>query len=311
MKAQTVWPQVLTIGLVCSVICFHYIPHAPGDEKSRALLRPQDLVARSAIPRYTASRAAGKIRVDGKLDEPSWQSAPKTNRFVDLVSGSRTIHDTRAAILWDDQHLYIAFWIEEPLLKAKYKKRDSPIYYDNDVEIFIAGKDTYYEFEINAHGTIYEAFFIWQDAYERDGYSKVPGFRRSDEGVQVFDGVGFKNHPRGKRIGCIGWDQPGLKSAVHMDGTLNDDRDRDRGWTVEVAIPWKELKWIAKGDGRSLPPRDKDVWRIDLSRFNQYKEAPPAKDSGGWCVGKHAVWDSHLPELFPFVTFSKAEVRTK
>jgi len=35
-------------------------------------------------------------------------------------------------------------------------ERDSPIYKNNDVELFIAGKHSYYEFEINAFNTIYE-----------------------------------------------------------------------------------------------------------------------------------------------------------
>jgi hypothetical protein len=64
------------------------------------------------------------------------------------------------------------------------------------------------------------------------------------------------------------------------------------------------LEWLAKADQRALPPRDGDVWRMDFSRFNTYKEAPPAKDSGGWAWSKHGVWDSHIPECFPFIVFS-------
>ena len=271
--------------------------------------KPGDLVVKKNRPRYTAMRTSGTIKIDGKLDEASWKHATRTARFVDLLSGKKTIHDTRAAILWDDKYLYVGFWVEEPFLRAKYKRRDAPIYYDNDIEVFIGGKDAYYEFEMNCFGTIYEGFFIWEEAYKRDGYSKVPGFRRSDKGVQVFDGVGFRNHPRGKRIAAIGWDFPGLKAAVHMDGTLNNHKDRDRGWTAELAFPWKEMKWLAKGDNRSLPPKDGDVWRIDLFRFNTYKEAKPARDSGGWALGKHTVWDSHIPEIFPYVTFSKKQVK--
>jgi hypothetical protein len=56
---------------------------------------------------------------------------------------------------------------------------------------------------------------------------------------------------------------PGLERAVHVDGTINDNKDRDRGWTVEL--------------------------RMDFSRFNQYKEAPPAKDPGGWAWSPHGV----------------------
>jgi hypothetical protein len=73
---------------------------------------------------------------------------------------------------------------------------------------------------------------------------------------------------------------------------------------VEVALPWKGMAWLAKAENRALPPREGDVWRMDFSRFNTYKEAPPAKDSGGWVWTRHGVWDSHIPECFVKVRFS-------
>lgn len=75
--------------------------------------------------------------------------------------------------------------------------------------------------------------------------------------------------------------------------------------TEEWPFPWDGMKWLVKADHRPLPPRDKDTWRIDFSRFNPYKEAPPADDSGGWTWSSHGVWDSHIPECFPFITFSR------
>jgi hypothetical protein len=104
---------------------------------------------------------------------------------------------------------------------------------------------------------------------------------------------------------------PGLETAVHVDGTINDNKDRDRGWTVELRIPWRSLEPLATPDGRALPPRDGDEWRMDFSRFNQYKEAPPAKDPGGWAWSPHGVWDSHVPELFTRVRFSTEPVVRK
>jgi hypothetical protein len=79
------------------------------------------------------------------------------------------------------------------------------------------------------------------------------------------------------------------------DGTINDDKDRDRGWTVELALPWSSLSILGKGD--NLPPKDTDIWRMDFSIFNQYKEAEPANDSGGWTWSPHGMWDSHLPNV--------------
>ncbi len=260
---------------------------------------PEDKVAH-----YTAYRVAAPPAIDGKLDEACWQAAPRSPRFVDLISGARAVHDTRAAVLWDDENLYVGFWIEEPHVAATLTERDSLIYTNNDVEVFIAGQDAYYEFEINALGTIYEVFFIWEEAYARGGYAQAPEFRRDHPQVLPFNGVGFTTHPRGPRIGFWNWDFPGLRSAVHVDGTLNDDSDRDRGWTVELAFPWASMGWLAHGDGRALPPRNGDTWRMDFSRFNQYRAAPPAEDSSGWAWSAHGVWDSHIPECFPFIHFS-------
>lgn len=252
---------------------------------------------------YAAVQAQNALTIDGKLDEPDWISAAQTPRFVDLISGNETAHKTHAAILWDSDFLYAGYWLEEPNVSAKYKDRDDPIYFDNDVELFIAGKDAYYELETNAYGTIYEAFFVWKSAYQSGSYATDKQLRPSAPKSQPFNGVGFTSHPRGERIVFLGYDMPGIQVAVHVDGTLNDDSDTDRGWTVEFAIPWQSMKWLAAGDQRSLPPKPGDQWQINLFRFNSYKTS--AKDSGGWAVAPHRVWDSHIPELFPLVTFAE------
>jgi len=278
-------------------------PPAPG---TNALARFP--CSPAEIAHYTAYRASGVVHIDGRLDERCWQAAPRSPRFIDILTGKPTLYDTRAAVLWDDQNLYVAFWVEEPRVKATLTKHGSHIYENNDVEVFIAGRDTYYEFEINALNTVYEAFFIWEDAYDKGGYAEAPEFRRSNPEVKSFNGVDFTNHPRGLRLGSWAFEFPGLKTAVHVDGTLNDDSDTDRGWTVELAFPWAGMKWLAKADGRALPPRDGDLWRIDFSRFNQYKAPPPAQDSSGWFWSRHGVWDSHVPECFPYIHFSTNDV---
>lgn len=260
------------------------------------------------IPHYTSYKIDTSIKIDGKLDESVWINAPYSSNFRDLVSGEKTIHDTKAAVLWDDDFLYLGYWIEEPNLQATLTERDAYIYTDNDIEFFIAGEDAYYEFEINAYGTIYEVLFIWEESYVSKGYSSLEIFDQEQAGVRPFHGVGYKPHPRGRRIGFWNWDFPGLQSAVFLDGTINDDSDRDRGWTVEIALPWSEMDILTRGKPINLPPQEEDVWRMDFSRFNQYKEAPPANDSGGWAWSPHGVWDSHVPACFTFIHFSESGI---
>lgn len=277
------------------------------------LRRPANLswppVAAEKVARYTAFRTVDEIKVDGNLDELTWQRVPQSPRFVDLIRGHETVHDTRAAVTWDDQFLYVAYWIEDPFVSAHITRRDAPVYTDNDVECFLAFENAYYEFEINPYGTLYEGLFVWQSEYDKQGFSNVPELDRSSEGVtsQEFNGVGFKSHPRGKRYAFLKWDFPGVKTAVAIEGTLNDQTDRDRGWTVELAFPWSGMQVIALGDERAIPPNHGDIWRMDFSRFNQFKEAPPVRDSQGWAWSPHGCWDSHIPEVFPFITFSTAQ----
>jgi hypothetical protein len=260
---------------------------------------------------YTCYRTENNIKIDGCLDEQSWRKAPRSPRFVDLVTGEPGFWDTRMAALWNDQSLYIVFWIEEPYVQAKFTERNSPIYLENDVEVFIAGKHCYYEFEINALGTVYEVFFIWQDAYKKGSTFDRYEFDFLNQRVDVLggfqDNLRFGKHPRGKRWAFLDWNFPGLKSAVHVDGTINDNSDTDQGWTVELAFPWKGMGLLAQD--RSLPPEDGDIWRLDFSRFEAVGlDGEPVQPSLGWAFNRHGVYDSHIPECFTFVHFSNQSV---
>ena len=138
------------------------------------------------IAHYTAYRTAAPLTIDGRLDEAAWQAAPRSPRFRDLISGGPTLYNTQTALLWDETNLYVGYWVEEPLVVATLTERDALIYNDNDVELFIAGEDGYYELEINAQGTIYEVFFIWEEAYERKSYEALPEFARNTPGCRPF-----------------------------------------------------------------------------------------------------------------------------
>jgi len=67
--------------------------------------------------------------------------APRSTPFVDIVAGEPAWFDTRVALLWDDECLYIGFTAEETDVWATLTERDAKIYKENDLEIFIAGRD--------------------------------------------------------------------------------------------------------------------------------------------------------------------------
>src|SRR5438128_2556784 len=108
--------------------------------------------------RYTCYRTNSPIHIDGRVDKYPWTLAPASTPFVDIVTGAPAWFDTRVRLLWDDQHLYFGFTAEETDVWGTLTQRDSKIYEENDLEIFIAGRDAYYEFEMNALNVVYEVF---------------------------------------------------------------------------------------------------------------------------------------------------------
>ena len=152
--------QTVFISIFLFFVCTESAVYGQSDHKKTDRCREED------IPHYTAHKISDTPTIDGKLDEDFWKNAPRSTPFVDLVSGKNAYLNTHASVLWDDQNLYVGYWIEEPHVTATLTQRDAPVYQDNDVELFIAGRDGYYEFEINSFGTIYEVLFFWLDAYE-------------------------------------------------------------------------------------------------------------------------------------------------
>jgi hypothetical protein len=263
------------------------------------------------VTNYTCCRINELIEVNGDLTKPVWKNAKKSSRFVDMVTGEPGLYNTQVAALWNKDYLYFAFWAEEPFVNATQKERDSIVFLENDLEIFIDGGDCYYELEINALNTIYEVFFIWRDAYKKGGKFDVPEFDVHKDSALTFGGDYDRSgssfwhgrHPRGLRWAFLDYDMQGLQTAVKVDGKINDNSVVDKGWNVEIAIPWKSMSWLA--NGRSLPPENGDVWRIFFGRFQ--KMTPSGQEiqpHPAWAMNKHGVYDTHIPECFSKVHFS-------
>lgn len=259
---------------------------------------------------YIARRIGQPIEIDGNIDKPVWRNATWSKRFVDMTSGAPGMFGTRAAILWTETHLYFAFWAEEPLVEARLVERDSLIFLENDLEIFIDGGDCYYELEVNAANTVYEVFFVWRDAYQKGGKFDLPQFDLYDTKTYTFGGNYDRSgstfwrgtHPRGVRWAFTGFDLPGLKTAVRVDGTLNDNSDIDKGWSLEVSMPWTSLSLLA--GNRPLPPAPGDIWNMFLGRFQKLmvtgKEIDPHP---AMALNSHGVDDTHQPHLWSKIRF--------
>ena len=259
---------------------------------------------------YQAQKISSSIKIDGNTQKPVWKRARWSKRFVDMVTGDPGMYHTRVALLWNEIHLYIAFEAEEPFVEAHLTERDSIIFLENDLEVFIDGGDCYYELEVNAANTIYEVLFIWKDAYHKGSKFDIPAFDVHQEQAYTFGGDYDRTgasfwkgtHPRGIRWAFTNYDLPGLNTAVRVDGTLNDPSDIDVGWSLEIGIPWESLALLA--NGRSLPPSNGDIWRMFLGRFQKLmvggEEVQPHP---AMVLSSHGIYDTHLPEKWSHIEF--------
>jgi hypothetical protein len=230
---------------------------------------------------YVCPRTTATPQLDGRMDESIWGHAPWTEEFVD-IEGDLKPHPrfrTRVRMLWDDDYLYIGADMEEPHVWGTLTEHDCVIYNDNDFEVFLDPNGVcqhYVELELNALNTTWDLMLT-----------------------------------RPYRVGgraISGWEFHGLRTAVSIDGTLNDPSDIDRGWKTEIAIPWSSLRDVTD---RDLPPKSGDQWRINFSRVEwqhdvidgAYRRVPGTPEDN-WVWEPTGVIDMHRPERWGVLQFS-------
>ena len=212
------------------------------------------------LPTYKVPYTATPPKIDGLIDDPVWKQAPA----VDLVRSDgrgKAALRTTARLLWDDAHLYVAWDVEDPDVWSSYTHDDDPLYKEEAVEIFLDGNAdgrTYNEIELAPTGHVFDARF------------------------------------EGPRQGMdLAWSSK-MVARVHVDGTLNDPSDTDRGYTAEMAIPIARLY-----DVRHLPPHPGDLWRFNLYRL----EHPGRTSELGMAFSPPVIPDFHNVRRFAKLVF--------
>lgn len=235
---------------------------------------------------YTVQYTSIPPKIDGKIDDAIWQKAAWTESFTDIEGDKKPkpTYNTHVRMLWGDTCLYIAAEIEEPHVWAYLKDHDAVVFHDPDFEVFIDPRNTthqYYELELNAINTVFDLFM---------------------------------NKPYRNGSGAmISYDFAGLKTAVSVQGTLNNPKDTDKGWTVEIAIPFRS---VTLGNNTHIPA-DGEFWRIGFSRVEwdvEPKDGVYVKKKGAngrdlpehnWIWSPQGLIDMHYPERWAYLQFSK------
>ena len=219
------------------------------------------------IPSVECRRAAGNIRIDGRLDEPAWRNADSLKvSFLFRPKNTDNLSATTARFLWDDKYLYVAFECEDCDIWSYSNKPDDPLWRGDVAELFVKPNTTdytYYEFVMTPNGAMYDARYPSRGA---GGYWR------------------FKSWSSKANV------------ATTIDGTDGDASDDDRGYIVEMAIPLAVFTGAEK-------PADGVIWTLGAFRYDYSKlfETPmllmsiPESERGGF----------HYYEGYNKLTFKK------
>ena len=238
------------------------------------------------VKTYQVYKTIDEIQIDGNASEESWKHAEWSDSFNDIEGDKqpKPLYNTHFKMLWANSALYILAELEEPHIWAYFDKNDMIVYRENDFEIFIdpdADTHNYFEFEVNARNTLFDLFL------ERP----------------------YRNHVQPD----IKWNAAGFKSAVQVEGTLNNPNDTDKKWTVEIMIPFSALSM----KNENAFPENGTSWKINFSRVNWQTEIIDGKyvrkkDSKtdkilpeyNWVWSPQGLINMHYPERWGVACFS-------
>ena len=268
---RTILTQMLCATILLTAGCSWFeAKQAPATAQPSPNAPAGALPGEPKIPEYVCHKITAPITIDGLLNEAAWKRAATTGRFTSWSDKFIPRYETQARVLWDDQNLYIGFECEDGDIEATMKERDANLWEEHEIcEVFIDPGNTqrtYYEFGFTPQGAVDDLI--------------IPNF-------------GAPRSLAGEKC----WDCKGMLSAVKVNGTLNDPKDTDRGWTVEAALPLVNFSGAPH-----LPPKPGDTWRINFYRWeNSFGKV----ELQAWSPTLGPGPNPHVPRRFGILRFAE------
>ena len=181
------------------------------------------------------ARVAEGPRIDGRLDDEAWRGAVRLTDFVQMnpLEGAPSSEQTEVYLAYDSTNFYVgvhAHYSNVSLMRANRVERDQTVRDDKLTVYFDPFMDQQraYVFSVNGYGVQGDATL---DSTGRGG-----GRRRQGGG----------GGPGGGPAGVIPQGDTSWDALFVSAGGLVED-----GWTAEMAIPFKSLRYPSRGDGET------------------------------------------------------------
>ena len=219
-------------------------------------------------PRTVIGRTPQPPQIDGRLDDSVWETATHITDFVQVapVEGAPGTEKTEVWMAYDNDNLYVAFYAhysDPGIMRANRSDRDE-IRGDDRMSVLF---DTFldqqraYQFEVNGYG-------VQSDSIVNADGSSGTSSRRSPRPRSGGSGAGSA---RSSGSGLSNSGQFGIRGDDSWNALFDTGgRVVEDGWTAEMAIPFKSLRYPSRtvGDGHR--------WGFQITRIVRGKSEAQA-----------------------------------
>ena len=198
----------------------------------------------ASLQQVTAKQTKTPIIVDGLLDEDAWNNAQSLqlseNKTGVVINDSA--YSTSVFISYDNTNLYIAFICNDRDIFSTFTQHDEYLWQQDAVEVFIdtdENPNTYVEIEVSPNNVLFDSYIV------------------NPVDIDIPETLKFN--------------LSGIRTAVTVDGTVNERQDEDKQWIVEISIPFSEL--VENFDPAMI---SNFVWKINFYRLDADNDGPHA-----------------------------------
>jgi hypothetical protein len=148
----------------------------------------------------------GSVTLDGDTDDPGWTRPPgpaRTHAFLEPNGvPARPFSEVRA--LWGDGHLYFSLYAADNDIRSRTDQPDGPLWLDDSFRVTFTQGSVEYVIEVSPRAVVTDSI---------RGTGGEPDYS---------------------------WNS-GVHVSRELDGTLNDSRDDDEEWVIEMAVPFESI----------------------------------------------------------------------
>lgn len=231
----------------------------------------QKLTDDKVLSHYTSET----MQIDGEMNEQVWKEA--SIYTLDTYFNATKDSDKQKTVFraaWKEDTIYFHFTCEDPYICAKELRRDGAPFLDDCAEVFISpsaiNTSMHFCYEVNILKTINDIVYI--DDCLGEGPGVIKGYN------------------------------PDVRIGVSIDGTMNDNSDIDKGWTMEMAIPMMAFNRLSE----FYPIQEGTQWRMLAIRQNRdIIDSEDRVSSVNFVLDTSAGMDVHQSDRFGLIEFVK------